>query len=808
MFKNYLTVALRHLQRHKVYTVINVSGLAIGIAFCILTFLFVQNEWTYDAFHEKADRIYRVYRTDINKDGSVDRPQPVRIPMAPLLKDLLPDVESFVRFTGGRDQHFKLGDQIFSGKRYIADPEIFEVFDFPLKWGDPNTALSDLNGIVLSDEMARKFFGDANPIGKVLTQAKKEPEDFIVTGVIQPFPANSSIQFDFLSSHQRDKKIYHNSGFDEYAWNVYTSTSTYILLHQAVQPKDVKRKFVELVPKIREDMKKTYDRGAFSLHLLPLTDMHLNTEVILGPVSNPKYSYILSGIALLVLFIACINFVNLAMGQSAIRAREVGVRKVVGAARGQLVKQFWGEAILLSLLALVFGIALAELLLPTFNGVLNQKLDIVYFSHMSMLVFLLGLIVFVGLGAGSVPALVLSRFQPVEVIKGKLRGGGMGWFRRGLVMIQFALSIFLIVSTIIMSGQLDYIRNKNLGFNPEQVISVELWSMYDEGKQQAFKNLVLQHPAVLSSTNVNLLEHAFLSNGRLGRFEDGRELIGRAFDVDYTFLETFKLELIDGRSFSLNKAKDPRKAMIVNETLVREMGWDDPIGKQFPFKFRRRRGNDGQMLTTSDPRVIGVVKDFHLHSLHRAIIPMVLLVNPNLNDGLVARIQTEQTAEFLSYISSKWKEISPNVPFTYSFLDETIAAQYRDDEKWGQVIWYASVFAIFVACLGAFGLTALAVSRRTKEIGIRKVLGASVASLMGLFTREFVWLIVVANVIAWPVAYYAMDQWLQDFAYRVELGVGGFVLGGLLTLLVVLVTVNAQALRAVRANPVDALRDE
>ena len=320
-----------------------------------------------------------MYRVDVERDGSLDKPVDVRIPMGPALKDMFPDIEAFVRFTGGWDKHFRLDEKILSGVYYIADPEIFDVFDFPLKWGDSRTALNDLSSIVLSAEMAQKFFGDENPVGKVLTQVKKDPEDFVVTGVFEPLPPNSSIQFDFLCSHKRDLKMVY-SKYGGYVWNVFTSTATYVLLHQAVQADDLEDKFPVLMPSVREQMKKTgADRGDFSLHLLPLTDMHLNTEIILGPVSNPKYSYILSGIALLVLVIACINFVNLAMGQSGTRATEVGVRKVVGATRAQLINQFWGESILLSVFALGSGMALAELLLPTFNGLFNQKLDILLF---------------------------------------------------------------------------------------------------------------------------------------------------------------------------------------------------------------------------------------------------------------------------------------------------------------------------------------------------------------------------------------------------------------------------------------------
>lgn len=606
MFKNYLTVALRHLRQHKIYALINVSGLAIGIAFCILTFLFIHNEWTYDTFHVNADRIFRVYRVDVERDGSLGRPVDVRIPMGPTLKDMFPDIEAFVRFTGGRDAYFKLDGKTLAGGHYNVDPEFFDVFDFPLKLGDSKTALNDLNSLVLSARMAQRFFGDENPIGRILTQATKTPEGFVVTGVFEPLPSNSSIQFDFLSSHKRELKSYPNG----YVWNRYSSTKTFIVLHHAVKASELKTKFPLTVERIKGESAQT---GAslddFSLHLQPLTDMHLNTEIILGPVSNPKYSYILSGIALLVLMIACINFMNLSMGQSATRAKEIGIRKVVGAARRQLMNQFWGESVLLSVFALVFGVALAELFLPTFNGLLNQKLDILYFANATTLIFLIGLVLVVGLAAGSVPALVLSRFQPVEVMKGHLRVGGMGWAGQGLIIVQFALSIFLVVSAFVMSGQLDYIRDKNLGFHPEQIVSVDLWFLESEGKQKSFEKAVLQHPDVLASAYGNPWWYIGFTDRPLGTFTDGRVLSGREFHIGYDFFETLKMELVAGRNFSPDHGSDERSGMVVNETLVREMGWNEPIGKRLPFQYQR------------NPEVVGVVKDFHLNALHHRIQP-------------------------------------------------------------------------------------------------------------------------------------------------------------------------------------------
>lgn len=805
MFKNYLTIALRHLRRHKVYTLINVSGLAIGIAFCLLTFLFVRNEWTYDRFHDKADRTFRLYRTDVKQNGVLEDPQPIRIPMAPLLKETFHEVEQFVRLTSRGEAHFDYEGHTVSGNFHWADPSLFEVFDFPLKWGDVNTALDDLNSVVLSSEMAQEMFEHENPIGKQLTLKAKDPEYFVVTGVLESVPSNSSLQFDFVASHKRDLTLYRASGYAGYVWNVFSLTSTYLLLSDASQRRVLESKFPSLATQVQTE---SGFKTTFSLHLQPLRDVHLNPHIRLGQnESNLHYSYILSGIAFLVLLIACINFVNLSIGQSGIRAREIGVRKVVGALSGQLLKQFWGEAIVLSFFALLIGIALAELFLPVFNMLLNQKLVLGLFGNISIWVFLLILTLFVGFAAGTVPGFMMSRFEAIVVMKGRFRLAGIGWVGRSLVVIQFVMSTFLVIITLTMHQQMNHIRDKDLGFDPEQIIEVKLWAFDSPERKRAFRDLATQHSGVLSASGIR---GSFLNwpyRGALGKMPDGTQVKGWSLDVDYDFLETFGITLLEGRNFDKDRGTDLTSGMIISEETARVLGWEQPLGKKFPFRYSRRRGRNGNMGTTRDPEVIGVVKNFHNESLYRPLQPMVLLCMPGY-EMLYVRFRSSNMSQVLSFLEKTWYDIEPNVLFLYSFLDEKIAAQYRDDERWGNIIRYSAGLAIFVACLGAFGLTALAIARRTKEIGIRKVLGASVASLLRLFSREFVWLVVAANVIAWPVAYYALDQWLQDFAYRIDLGVSGFLLGGVLTLAVVLFTVNLQALKAVRANPVDALRDE
>ncbi len=779
MLGNYLKVAFRNLVRHKVYSFINVTGLSIGIAFCVLTFLFVRREWTYDAFHENADRIYRVYMDDTGFEPSGVTSDA----LGPALAEAFPDVRS-VRIGWGSFSVMQ-GDRSFRESFRFVDPAILEVFTFPLVKGDPTTVLEGPYSVVITEAAARKYFGDKDPLGKVLSvEIWGRPPvvwDFVVTGIAKPVPKNSSIRFDFLAPFE--------AGGELRGWSQ-EDIQTYLLLPEHRRPADLEERFPELL-KMWLGEKRDARMG-----LQPLLEVHLNPGTRgPKPASNPAFSYILLGIALLVLVIACVNFMTLAVGRSFARAREVGMRKVVGASRTQLMKQFLGESMLLSAMALVAGVALAELLLPAFNSLAGQDLALADQADGVGLVFLLGLALAVGLAAGSYPAFVLSGFQSVAVLKRRLSLGGSSLFGRALVVFQLALSVFLVVSALLMARQLEYLRTKPLGFESDHVLYIHIWDLRerDSDLPGVYRNELLGHHGVLGVTGTS---NALSSRTRYRNSieHEGNEMGVEMVFVGYDFLETMDISLLEGADFDTRNT-DSRASIIVNEALVRRLGWDRPVA--------------GRMLRMNkrDITVIGVVQDFHFRSLHHKIGPAVLRLSPGFT-RLLIRIRPENIPGTLAFLEEKWQEVAPDLPFQYSFLDEEVDRQYRKEERWNRIVQYSALFAVFIACLGAFGLTALAVARRTKEIGIRKALGATVPNILSLLSREFLVLVAVASVIAWPVAYYAMERWLQDFAYRIELGVGTFVLGGVLMLAIVLLAVGSQAMRAARANPVDALRYE
>ena len=531
----------------------------------------------------------------------------------------------------------------------------------------------------------------------------------------------------------------------------------------------------------------------------PLADVHFSPEIRAPePATDPAYSYILLCITALVLFVACVNFMTLALGRSASRAREIGIRKVVGAHKPQVIVQFLTESVLLSLIAFVIGLALSELLMPLFNNLMAQKLSIV--AHLDSLAFasLMGLALIVGLLAGTYPAFILSGFMPIHVLKGRLKIVSAGFFSRFLVVFQIAMSAVLVISALIMTSQLDYLRTKPLGFDSEHLIAVSrLSKLRDLGPKgiETYRDALLSHHAILGVTPIyHMMRNGYQSRGAV--VHEGTTLKGvEIFFVDYDFVPTLDIKLIEGRNYSRELVTDPTASVIINQTLAKQLGPGPPLGKTLKF--------------FDDMTVIGVVNDFHFRSLHHKIGPALLKCHPEHQfSHLLIRVRAENIPGTLTFMKAQWEAVTQSPEFRYSFLDEGIDRQYRTEERWHRMIGYGTLFAIFIACLGAFGLTALAVTRRTKEIGIRKILGASITNVVRLLSREFVLLVGIANVLAWPVAYWAMNKWLSDFAYRIELGIGAFALGGVLTLLVVIGTVSLQAVKAAKMNPVEALRYE
>ena len=787
MFRNYLTVAYRNLVRYKVYSAINITGLAIGIAFCILTFLYIRHEWSFDAFHEKADRIYRIYNKGEVGEGS-DASAYMPGPLAPALAESFSTQMQHVVRIFNTSRTFQYGDHSFQERVIYVDPGFWDVFSFPLIKGDPATALNRKDTIIISETVAQKFFGNTDPMGKSFSFTRNSKiHQALITGIVKDIPETSSIQFGCIQSYENVEDALNS-------WNYINNISTYVLLHDQVRSEDIEK----LLPRFLNWSWPITGENQ-ELKLQPLADVHFNPDIRAPETAtDPAYSYILLCITALVLFVACVNFMTLALGRSASRAREIGIRKVVGAHKPQIIVQFLTESVILSLIAFVIGLALSELLMPLFNNLMAQKLSIV--AHLDSLAFasLMGLTLIVGLLAGTYPAFVLSGFMPIHVLKGRLKIVSAGLFSQFLVVFQIAMSAVLVISALIMTSQLDYLRTKPLGFDSEHLIAVSrLSKLRDLGPKgiETYRDALLSHHAILGVTPIyHMMRNGYQSRGAV--IHDGTTLKGvEIFFVDYDFVPTLDIKLIEGRNYSRELVTDPTASVIINQTLAKQLGPGPPLGKTLKF--------------FDDMTVIGVVKDFHFRSLHHKIGPALLKCNPEHQfSHLLVRVRADDIPGTLTFMEEQWEAVTQSPGFRYSFLDEGIDRQYRTEERWHRMIGYGTLFAIFIACLGAFGLTALAVTRRTKEIGVRKVLGASTPHLVMLLSREFMLLILLANLIAWPIAYYAMHRWLQDFAYRIDLEIWAFVLSGFLVLFIALTTVSYQAWKVARTNPVDALRYE
>ena len=802
LFISYLKTAIRNLARHRIYSAINIIGLAIGLAFCIITFLFVHHEWTYDTFHENADRIYRVYVQ--TPSGIAEKP---RVPDGAALTEAFPEMQT-ARLVFGTG---KIGtdDRAFRALWRYVDPNFLEIFSFPVIRGE--ATLQDKYSALITERTAQKYFKDANAIGEVLPiqrfnprLRKHEIKNYTVTGILKNVPKNSTLKFDMLLPFEQ-------SGYTD---SKYIMADTYMLLPPNVNPNSLEQQF----PKWTKIW--WGEKNEKQLKLQPLAQMHFDPILQTSNASNLIYTYILSGIALLVLFIACINFTTLTLGRQATRAREVGLRKVVGAGRLQIAKQFIGESLLLITIACIAGIAIAELTLPTFNNLAHQSLSISDGLNLTTLAFLILLIIVVGIIAGGYPAFVLSRLQPTQIITSRLRVKTGNRFGSVLVVFQFALSIFFIIATLMMGKQLTFLRTKPLGFQAEHLVSISTFEMVFRPEYRnlppIFRDALQSYPGVISTTwfdggdlSSNMFAHPRPPN-IFTSYEDSQEQPVEMMTIAYDVFKTLDIELVAGREYSEEFPTDQRRSIIVNEALVKKLGIEDPIGKTIREirKVSQRNKPHEKRIISKSKTIIGVVGDFHFRSLHQKIGPVIMPLSTISHHNLLVRIRPENVPGTIAFIKEQWKKIAPALEFRFSFVDENIDRQYRKEERWNQIIQYATGFAIFIAALGAFGLAALATTRRTKEIGIRKVLGASQTQILSLLSREFVLYIALSSLIAFPIAYYATNQWLQTFAYRTELGIGIFLLGSLVLFLIVLTTVTTQAFKAARANPADALRDE
>lgn len=787
---NYIKTALRAIRRQKGYSFINVIGLAIGLTVCMMIVLWVADEWSFDRFNANADRIYRVYRNEsATTEGATSVLTPP--PMAAALKADFPEIIKATRFGYWRRSLVTYKDKSFneSGFRH-ADPDFFDMFSFPLLNGDPENVFSQPYSVVLAEKAAEKYFGKEDPIGKVLTV--NNSYDVTVTGVIHNESFNSSLEFDFLAPF--DLLLKESIG-EEHADNWgFNSFGTYVMLERSVSAENLNEKLKSYLHKYSEE-------DTDELALQPLTDIHLfsNLGHDLSNRGDIKYVWIFSALAVFVLLIACVNFMNLTTARSANRAREVGLRKVVGAGRPQLIRQFFSESILMALFALVIAFFLLEFFLPLFNTLSGKKLASNWQNNPTLLIGFIGLAFLTGILSGIYPSLFLSSFRPIQSLKGSMNSSGANLiFRKALVIFQFTLSIFLIIGTHVISRQLSYMRNIDLGFNREHIIYISIHGELHE-KYDAIREQFLKDPDVLHVTASMSLPTSIQGSPGTpmweGRPPDAKMEIKADF-VDYDYIETFEIPLVEGRSFSRDFATDPETAFIVNEEAVRRMGLEKPVvGKKFGF-------------WDIDGQIIGVMKDAHFQPLHQKIEPLVFKMFPGWLRRMYVKFRSDNIASTLSSLEKTWVDMNLGYPFEYRFLDEAFENLYKSEARLEKIFRSFAALAVFIACLGLFGLASFVAEQRTKEIGIRKVLGSSTSRIVALLNQEFLKWVAASNLIAWPIAYLALRKWLQKFAYRAGIEIWAFVLAAILGLAVALFTVSLQTLRAARANPVDSLKHE
>ncbi len=797
MFRSYLTVALRHLKRHKIYSFINISGLAIGMACCVLILLWIDDEIRYDRFHEQTENLYRILN-DLNYGPQSQITVGTAYPLGPAMKKEIPEVREFARLLRTGRLLVAHGEKKYYEENfYFVDPSLLTIFTFPFIKGDLSTALSSPSSIVITKEMALKYFGHQDPLGKTIQTQNQN--DFIVTGVIENIPKNSHLQFGFLGSLERAVAM---GGRTHWTGWLY---STYVLLQANTSFEEVNTKL--------ESWIKTKDSEGARYYLQPLSEIHLYGLQGEGAIRPLSFFTIL---ALLILVIACINYMNLATARAGTRAKEIGLRKIVGAKKKNILKQFLSESVLFAFLALLISILLVALFLPVFNQISGKELSLNLEHTKFLLLGLLAITLLTGVLAGSYPALFLSSFEPNRILKGTLSAKKFGTstasIRKGLVIFQFVLTIALIISTTTVYRQISFIKNRNLGFEKDYLIYTQLrsegnlWEQYDAQKTwlkyETLKNELSQNPNILEVSSASCLP--FERMGReFGQLDwEGKDpeyqVLMNHMAVDSHFLKTFQLEMIEGRFLS-NEFPSDSQNFILNEAAVKATGLESPVGQRF-------------RLLDKTGKITGVIKDFHFAPLHNEIEPLVLHLMPYqywmYQNYVFIRLRADNVSQTIASLEKMWDRAIPEYPFEFHFFDDTIDARYRSEQRLEMILRVFTLLAISISCFGLFGLISFAAEQRTKEIGIRKVLGASVGSVVRLLSKEFVVLVVLANIIAWPVAYFVMTRWLKNFAYRTEIGLVTFLFSGFVALIIALLTVSFQAIKVALANPVDSLRYE
>jgi len=802
MIKNYLRVALRNIKKHKGFFLINVVGLSIGIVCSVLILLFVVNELSYDKFHENADRIYRIAVEASIGDTKINQTYSSSETFRKLLEDF-PEIEMGVKFLNLGRTPITLDENTFYESRiYAVDSTFFEIFSFPLIQGDPKTVLAEPNTMVISRDTAEKYFGHTDVIGNVLIAAggSEDEMNFKITGVSENVPDNSHFHYDLLVSSASFPTYINNTGWSS------NNFITYLLLHEGTSQAWFDEKLKDFTRKYMggERFDAWVAQGNYWEYFLqPITEIHLNSDLNheFEANGNKTYVYMFFVISVVILLIACVNFMNLSTAKSSLRAKEVGMRKVVGSGRLRLVGQFLGESVLLSYISLALGMMAVWLLLPVFSNLIGRQLEIHYFDNFIVIPSLLALGLFVGVVSGSYPAFVLSSFKPLAVFKGSSGEKKSGaWMRNALVIFQFTISIFLIIGTLAVYQQLKLFQNIKLGFEKEQVLVVRNPGSLGDNVVP-FKEALRGNSQVINVSGSNTLPGRSFSNIGFGAEGVEENFTLNLCVCDYDFLDTLKLEMASGRFFSRDFGTDSHAA-VINEKAAELLGWDDPIGKKIN-NWSTKRGNF---------TVIGVIKDYHYESLHQTIRPQALFLSggyyTNNQSYISIHLNTENIAETRKFVEKTWNSFAPNMPFEYSFLDQDYDNLYINERQTRKLFTVFSMLAIFIACLGLLGLSSFIADQKRKEIGIRKVLGATAARIVATLNKSFIKWVLIANLLAWPAAWFVMNKWLQSFAYRIDLSWWMFVLAAGLALLIALIIVSFQTIKAALRNPVDSLRYE
>ncbi len=818
MFKNYLKIAFRNIRKHKLYSLINIFGLTLGITCCILIYLFIQDDFSYDKFHENAENLYRIEEVNYYAPKASIEPNPffdtrspenvrkspwLPIPLGPVLKERIPEIVNYSRYDQS-DYIVRNNNQSFQEEIAFVESSFFEIFSFPLLQGTAATVLSDPNNMVITPKIAKKYFGDDNPIGKTLTITLNNKEHiFTVQGIAASTPSNSSIIFDIVI--RIENKPYYDENMER--WNsfntplfVQLAPNTDIFQFENKLNQFAEERWAENWPDNRARRGLPEDATVFEFQASPLANIHLDAGSEWFESSNPLYSYVLGAISVLILIIACINYITLSLSRSSGRVKEIGIRKTSGALKSQIAFQFWSETQLLTLFAMLTSICLAELALPFFNDIAGKSLAINYLEDAGFLALILGITLITGLIAGSYPALILANYQPVKVLKGVNNFQFKPRLTKALLIVQYSLSIFLIISSVIMFQQLEYVSSKDLGYNEEQVVFIDTHKGWTE-EGTALMNLYRQELNGVPGVDlVSGMTPSFTrGSNRYGFDIEGENKASYIYYIDDKIVPALGFELIAGRSLSMERPADIKNSIVVNEAFVAEMGWEDPIEKLVPWKGRENPST-----------IVGVVKNFHFQSLEVEIQPMLFHMDPEQGGiaDIAVKIKADMISSTLPVLKNVWTDVAPNIPFDYWFLDDAVANQYREYKRWLTIIATSTFIAILIACMGLFALAGLTATTRIKEIGIRKVLGAGINQIIILLNKDVVKLMVISFVIASPISWLIMDKWLSDFAYRISIDLSVFIISAVSALTIAILAVSYHSIKAALSNPVESLKSE